>query len=123
LEYHLRLEKQERAVLADKRDSGIDSPARRLFECTTLAGARSIGHNVGLLEPGREADFFSINLSDPSIAGWTIDSLLANIVFCLNRTAIRDVVVGGNQIVADGRHPLGEKITRGFVGLQRILWL
>jgi formimidoylglutamate deiminase len=123
LEYHLRLEKQERAVLAGKRDSGIDSPARRLFECTTLAGARSIGHNVGLLEPGREADFFSIDLSDPSIAGWTIDSLLANIVFGLNRTAIRDVVVGGNQIVSDGLHPLGEEIIHDFVELQRNLWL
>jgi hypothetical protein len=34
-----------------------------------------------------------------SIAGASPEDLLANIVFSLSRTAIRDVVVGGKQIV------------------------
>lgn len=123
LEYHLRLGKAQRVVLAGSQDTNLDAPARRLLECATFAGAESLGLEAGELEPKRPADFFSIDLNDPSVAGWTIDSLLANIVFGLNRTAIRDVVVGGKQIVSEGRHALGEEITRDFVELQRRLWL
>jgi formimidoylglutamate deiminase len=47
---------------------------------------------------------------------------LNNVVFCLERTAIRDVVVGGKTIVKDGRHPLAEEITRRFQAIQERLW-
>jgi len=64
-------------------------------------GAASIGlPGGGKLEPGAPADFFTVDLDDLSIAGATPDSLLTNIVFSLSRTAVRDVVVGGKQIVA-----------------------
>jgi formimidoylglutamate deiminase len=63
-------------------------------------GALSIGlHGGGKLEAGSPADFFTVDLDDLSIAGATPDSLLANIVFSLSRTAVRDVFVGGRQIV------------------------
>ena len=60
----------------------------------------------GKIEAGSPADFFTVDLDDLSIAGATPDSLLANIVFSLSRTAVRDVVVGGKQIVENGRHGL-----------------
>jgi len=97
LEYHLRLQKMERNVLAP-------TLAQRLFDCATVSGAASIGFNGGRLEPGAPADFFTVDLNDPSIAGAPIDDLLANIVFSLARTAVRDVVVGGRRIVEDGNH-------------------
>ena len=101
LEYHLRLQKMERNVL-----SGT-ALAQRLFDCATVSGAASIGlHGGGKLEAGSPADFFTVDLDDLSIAGATPDSLLANIVFSLSRTAVRDVVVGGKQIVENGRHRL-----------------
>ena len=37
--------------------------------------------------PERPADFFTVDLDDPSIAGSSPDDLLANIVFSLSRTA------------------------------------
>src|SRR5690349_5974269 len=104
LEYHLRLQRMSRNVLAgdDADESGL---ARRLFECATASGATSIGlGSGGLIEPGAPADFFTVDLDDLSIAGATPENLLANIVFSLSRTAVRDVVVGGKRIVADGRH-------------------
>lgn len=104
LEYHLRLQKMERHVL-DPRD---------LFDCATISGAKSIGFNGGKLEPGAPADFFTVDLDDPSIAGSSPDDLLANIVFSLSRTAIRDVVVGGKRIVEDGRHRDQEVIIKEF---------
>jgi cytosine/adenosine deaminase-related metal-dependent hydrolase len=47
---------------------------------------------------------------------------LANIVFSLERTAIKDVYVGGRQVIADGRHPLQANITADFKGTQKELW-
>ena len=94
LEYHLRLQKMERNVLAAE-DGTV---ATRLFDCATVNGAKAIGFNGGKLEPGRPADFFTVDLNDVSIAGWSLDNLLANIVFSLSRTAIRDVVVGGKEL-------------------------
>ncbi|HEX7334995.1 MAG TPA: formimidoylglutamate deiminase [Pyrinomonadaceae bacterium] len=93
LEYHLRLQKMERNVLAPEL-------ARKLFDCATVSGAMSIGLNGGgKIEPGSPADFFTVDLDDLSIAGADADSLLTNIVFSLSRTAVRDVIVGGKQIV------------------------
>lgn len=104
LEYHLRLQKMARNVLA----------AQDLFESATISGARSIGFNGGKLEHGTPADFFTVDLDDPSIAGSSVDDLLTSIVFSLSRTAIRDVVVAGKQIVENGRHRDQEAIIESF---------
>jgi formimidoylglutamate deiminase len=104
LEYHLRLQKTARNVLAPADDDSSSALARRLFECATINGAASIGFNGGKLEPGAPCDFFTVDLNDLSIAGCAVDDLLANIVFSLSRTAIQDVVVGGKQIINNGLH-------------------
>ena len=67
-------------------------------------------------------DFFTVDLNDPSIAGASRDDLLANIVFSMSRTAIKDVVVGGQQVVEDGRHTDQDEITNKFNDLQARLW-
>jgi formimidoylglutamate deiminase len=122
LEYHLRLQRLERAVLSPEDDDSSSALAARLFDCATINGAVSIGATGGKLESGRPADFFTVDLNDPSIAGAGVDDLLAGIVFGLSRTAIRDVVVGGKQIVSEGRHYDQEEIVRRFTQLQRKLW-
>ncbi len=123
LEYHLRLQKIERVVLANGGSTDVSSAlAARLFECATVAGAASIGSAGGTLETGRPADFFTVDLNDPSIAGSSADVLLSNIVFSLSRTAIKDVVVGGKRIVEDGRHAQQEEIIERFRALQKTLW-
>ncbi|HEX8852613.1 MAG TPA: formimidoylglutamate deiminase, partial [Pyrinomonadaceae bacterium] len=138
LEYHLRLRKLERAVLSPRADcvlvafpSGTteqrDSPsllAAELFECATLQGARSTGGPVGggTLAPGSPADFFTVDLNDPSIAGAGAEDLLAVVVFSATRTAVRDVCVGGRIIVEDGRHAAQDEIVARFTALQQRLW-
>jgi formimidoylglutamate deiminase len=112
LEYHLRILKQERALLAPKQ----------LFECATESGAASLGARSGSLEIGRAADFFTVALDDPLIAGADPDSLLSHIVFSAERSALRDVAVGGKFVIREGRHKLQEEITSDFTGLQRQLW-
>ena len=98
LEYHLRLKKMERNVLAPENETGASAIATKLFECATVNGAKAIGFDGGKLEAGAPADFFTVDLNDISIAGASTDELLANIVFSLSRTAIRDVVVNGKQL-------------------------
>ena len=136
LEYHLRLQKLQRAVLAPEANapSAGTSPtahdetdslaplAARLFDCATVNGANGIGANGGALEVGRPADFFTVSLDDPSIAGAGTDALLPAVVFSLARTAMRDVVVGGRRIVEDGQHPAQDGIIERFTNLQRRLW-
>ncbi len=68
------------------------------------------------------ADFFTIDLNDPSIAGASPDDLLSSIVFSLSRAAVREVVVGGKPIVSEGQHLIQEEVTERFNDLQKRLW-
>ena len=122
LEYHLRLQKMERAVLAPAEDDSRSALAAQLFACATINGASSISAPGGVLESSRPADFFTVDLDDPSIAGASEDDLSAAIVFGLSRTAVKDVVIGGKQIVTEGRHPDQDEIVKSFTELQKRLW-
>ncbi len=119
LEYHLRLDREQRAILDQ---IGEQTLASRLFDCATLKGARSLGVHAGALSAGSLADFFTIDLDDVSIAGHSAEDLLPLVVFSLDRTAIRDVVVNGRWVVRDGRHPLQEEIVSRYKELHRKLW-
>jgi formimidoylglutamate deiminase len=119
LEYHLRLDRQQRAILDQ---IGEQTLASRLFDCATVNGARSLGVHAGELSAGSLADFFTVDLDDLSIAGHSGGDLLPLVVFSLDRTAIRDVVVNGRWVVRDGRHPLQEEIVSRYKELHKKLW-
>lgn len=125
LEYHLRLQKLERAVLDTQSQESSRKPqaiAARLFACATANGARSIGSPNGSLESGKAADFFTVALDDPSIAGSSDEDLLSSIVFSLSRAAVREVVVSGKPIVSEGQHLVQEEVVERFNDLQKRLW-
>jgi len=124
LEYHVRLQKLERAVISpsDRSDNPAADAARYLFDCATINGARSIGGPGGMLGAGKPADFFTVDLDDPSIAGASQNDLLAGIVFTLSRAAVREVVVAGKPIVSEGRHLIQEEVVERFNDLQKTLW-
>jgi formimidoylglutamate deiminase len=130
LEYHLRLQKLERAVLSvsspaakeDSTDDRATDTGRYLFECATRNGARSIGAPGGTLAAGQVADFFTLDLDDPTISGASPATLLQSIVFASSRAAVREVVVAGKPIVAAGRHLNQEDVVERFNELQRKLW-
>lgn len=124
LEYHLRMNKLERVVLAPGLSK--DSLAQRLFRSATETGAASlagpVGSAGGSLEVGRPADFFTVDLDDPSVAGAGSGALLNHVVFSLERTAVREVAIGGEFVVREGRHARAEEIIREFAAVQRNLW-
>ncbi len=124
LDYHLRLVTGERAVLDGIASLG--GPARdmsqRLFRYTTQGGAAAVGLEGGTLEPGKPADFFTVDLNDLSIAGSDAADLLALIVFGMARGAIADVAVGGRMVVRDGWHVEQESIVSAYRRTRDRVW-
>jgi formimidoylglutamate deiminase len=124
LEGHLRLQKLRRAVL----DPGTGSPdglAARLLHSATRAGSASLGLPGGSLRPGEPADFFTVDLEHPSVAGTAslvAAGALGAIVFGAEKAAIRDVVVQGRWVVRAGRHPRQDEIVRAHVQVMRRLF-
>ena len=96
--------------------------AARLFECATASGARSIGAPSGSFEPGLAADFFTVDLEDPTVAGASAEDLLPAVVFSLSRAADRETAVGGRLVIESGSHPAQDEIVSRFAALQRRLW-
>jgi formimidoylglutamate deiminase len=119
LDYHLRLEQQERAILDQISKKSL---ASRLFECATVHGARALALPGEHLTPGSFADFFTIDLNDVSIAGHSAEDLLSIVVFSLNRSAICDVVVNGRFVIRDRRHVLEEEIISRYKEVHRKVW-
>jgi formimidoylglutamate deiminase len=130
LEYHLRLQRLERNVLAPDADGSVEdedaarvsSLAARLFECASPAGARSVGANAGEFKEGDAADFFTVNLEDPTVAGASEEDLLPAIIFSLSRAGIRETAVGGRLVIENSRHAAQDEIVSRFKALQRKLW-
>jgi formimidoylglutamate deiminase len=101
LEYHLRMKNLERAIVAPEQ----------LLDAATSD-----------IEATHSGDFFTLDLNDPSLAGADGASLIAQIVFSAERTAVRDVFVNGRQVVQGGHHPLEDEIIHKFGEVQRRLW-
>lgn len=119
LEYHLRLQQQKRAILDQPAGKSL---AASLFECATVHGASSLGVPGGDLKPGDFADFFTVDLNDLSIAGHSGEDLLPIVVFSLNRSAIRDVVVNGKMILRDRKHLLRDEIVGRYKEVHQKVW-
>ena len=119
LDYHLRLEQQQRAILDPIATKTL---AERLFECATVHGARSLAVPSGELKRGSHADFITIDLNDVSIAGHSVEDLLPIIVFSLNRSAIRDVVVNGQFAIRDQKHVHQDEIVSRYKDVHQRIW-
>lgn len=116
LEGHLRLLRGRRAVL-DPGGGHSEGLAARLFHFASAGGTASLGLPGGELRPGDPADFFTVDLGHPSVAGAEEHSPLAAILFGAEKGAVRDVVVQGTPVVRDGRHPRQDEITQAFVAV------
>ncbi|HMM97108.1 formimidoylglutamate deiminase [Phycicoccus sp.] len=76
-----------------------------LLAMGTLDGYRSLGwSDGGLLAGGWLADLVAIRTDSPRTAGCATDQLL----YAATSADVTDVVVGGEHVVEDGRHRLGD---------------
>jgi 8-oxoguanine deaminase len=76
--------------------------AREALELATLGGARVLGRSdIGSLEPGKCADFFSLDLHTIGYAGALHDPVAA-VLFCAPQSAV-NTVVNGKPVVREGK--------------------
>ncbi|RSL19186.1 formimidoylglutamate deiminase [Edaphobacter aggregans] len=118
LESNLRLLHLQRAVLDGRQGEPLPG---LLFDFATRSGARSLHANTGSLELGKPADFFTIDLSDCSLAGSLPEELLTNMVFSMSRSAVCDVVVAGRVVIDQKRHAMQDEIIAAFHHVQQRL--
>jgi formimidoylglutamate deiminase len=101
-EYGQRLATRRRNVLAGEGDEA--SVGRRLFAQALAGGAQALGRPIGALEAGRRADLVVLDPDHPAVATLPPERLLDAVVFAGNRNPVRDVMVGGQWVVTEGRH-------------------
>ena len=66
-----------------------------LFNSATRNGARALGLKCGEIKEGNYADFFSLDLLDPSIYGASNETLLETFILGSNGKSILTNIVGG----------------------------
>ncbi|MEE2757771.1 MAG: formimidoylglutamate deiminase [Myxococcota bacterium] len=111
IEYQQRLRDERRNVLARYVSQSDEKSVSKLQTASTLwpslhsHGARALGVNAGRLAAGHLADFITVDLNHPSMAGVVTGDLISQLMFGVKTQAVRDVFVGGKAIVEAGRHP------------------
>lgn len=101
LEYGQRLLHRGRNMLAraEGRSTGED-----LYAAALSGGARACGREIGRIAQGARADFVWL------APGATLDDY----VFVAGASAVREVVVAGRLVVAEGRHLAREAVSARF---------
>jgi formimidoylglutamate deiminase len=120
LEYHERLRRLERVVLAAR--AGLRREvAPSLLSAATEAGAHSLRIDAGRIEAGALADFIAVDLDHRTLAGWRDTTLAAGLALSAPAAVVSDVWVGGVQTIRSGRHRLDAESRAGFERVARRL--
>jgi formiminoglutamate deiminase len=103
------LEEARRTELGER----LATQERGHFSATALARAATIdGHaslgwpDGGEFVPGALADLVTVALDSPRLAGAAADTVLESVIFAATAADVRHVVIGGREVVRDGRHLL-----------------
>ncbi len=111
LEYGQRLARRERNVAGR---SGGGPTGTVLFEGAVEGARQASGRPVGILRAGERADFLVLDPEHPDFQGRPPEQILDSWIFAGQRSPVRDVYVGGERIVRDGRHHDEEAITSEY---------
>ena len=118
LEYGQRLATRHRniAVRADSTSVG-----ETLLRGAMASAARSTGHAVGSLGADEFADWLVLDTDAPQFAGLHADDAVDRWIFSGNRNLVREVHVGGHQVVAQGVHRQRDEIAARYRNAMRVL--
>lgn len=97
-----------RGIELDERLASLkrgNHPPHELLQAGAANGYRSLGwDNGGTIAVGAVADFVTLGLDSVRLAGTAPDALLDAAVFCASASDVRNVIVAGRTVVANGCH-------------------
>lgn len=111
LEYVQRLTHRERNMAAGHRDA---STGAILYSWALAGGAMATGQRIGALAPGARADWVVLDPEHPTLVGRDDDHRLDGWIFTGGQNPVTDVMVAGEWVVRDGRHPREEEILQRY---------
>jgi 5-methylthioadenosine/S-adenosylhomocysteine deaminase len=107
---HMQGEMRLAALLQKPQHGPTAMKAHETLDLATLGGARALGweDQIGSLEEGKRADFFTINLQTPEIAlpsalAKDYEALASALVYSSSPLAIRSTWVEGTCVASNGR--------------------
>jgi formiminoglutamate deiminase len=115
-------EEARRVELGERLASGQRGHFRagELARAGTTDGHASLGWpDAGEIAAGAIADLVTVGLDSPRLAGVTRTTALASVVFAASAADVRNVVVGGQDLVRDGRHLLIEDVPAALAAAVR----
>ena len=92
-----------------------------LWQECLKGGAKASGRQVGELAVGKRADFLVLDDQHPNLQDLPVVDLLNTWIFSGNDNLLRDVYVGGKQVVQAGKHVDQERIQAEYVACMREL--
>lgn len=107
LEYGQRLkhERRNRLYGPNKHVAG------HLYRASLQGGAQALGQKMGAIRIGHRADLVVLDGQHPLLAHVSGDDILGRWLFAGLNRMVKDVMVGGEWVVQDGRH--GDEIEAG----------
>ncbi|MCY3611635.1 MAG: formimidoylglutamate deiminase [Gemmatimonadetes bacterium] len=134
LEYGQRLASESRAALGDAGETGNPAPRSGGTGGAALSGAggallrhawrdgsRALAVDGGSIEHGMRADLVVLDADHPALVGRRGRAVLDSWIFSGTDNPVRDVMVGGEWVVRDGRHPREEAVGRAYARAARRL--
>lgn len=109
-EYALRLWTQRRGLVGGAQAHC----GTALYSQAAAGGAQALGIGVGQLLPGEPADLVVIDTDQAQFAGIADDALIDAHIFAPRPGSVRDVMVGGQWVVREGRHPKRDAIAQAY---------
>ncbi|RAI02053.1 N-ethylammeline chlorohydrolase [Acuticoccus sediminis] len=100
---HNMLEELRNALTNSRVISGdpFDLRTSDIFNAATIGGAAILGReDIGRLAPGAKADIVSVDITDRAMM--PVRDPLRSLIYVAAERAVRDVYIGGEQVVKDG---------------------
>ncbi|HEV2108777.1 MAG TPA: formimidoylglutamate deiminase [Thermomicrobiales bacterium] len=105
LDYGQRLFHQQRNILVTPGHETTEQPGRLLYDTALAGGARAVGQPIGTIRPGMRADLVELDPDAIPLIGHRPETALDGWIFGGGGPVVRNVMVAGNWVVRDGRHP------------------
>lgn len=113
LEYHLRLQERQRALLdLPEHEERLE---HWLLAAASRGGAQSLGQPCGQLQAGLRADLVAFDLDHPRLASADPQWMLSELLWSASRDCVSQVWVGGEARLQEGKHPLREQAVGDYL--------